>query len=780
MGTASISAGSAKSPDDGDLYLAVTLNGSDTGRVVRVRQKPVGCLAVEAKALAELQIKVPPSDPGTMICTTAIPGVTRAKYDASAQTLALTLGETARQPQVFDASQVKRTSETPEAPDFSAVFNYTLFAGFAADEWGEAPGFRTASATFDTHVYTPAGTLDQSAIFRTLASDPAIDVIRLDTRWSYENPASLTTVAAGDVISGGLSWTRSLRLGGVQVRKDFALRPDLVTTPTASLSGSAAVPSTVEVYANQSRLFAKDVDAGPFTIANLSTMTGPGTMRLVVKDASGRETVSEYAFYSSSQLLAPGLVDYSVEAGFARRFFGTLSDAYDENPVGSASFRYGLSPALTLEGHAEGGAGVINGGGGISAGLSHYAVAGVSLSGSQYGSRTGGQVSASIETALWDAKIFARSIRTFGEFDDLVSATADRSSFARRLAIGTAPYRRQDQIAVSVPIPATRGSMTVSYVSGEQDDGHRYQIASAGYAQPFVWENSTLSVNAFSDLLDRSNYGAFATLSFTAKRTTFAASLEATPQGISAGASAVEPVEFRPGSFGYSVATTQGAREEAYATATYRASAIQVSAGLRQAGKSSQFTAQADGAVAVLNGVHVSNRIEGAFAVVETGLPGVRVLQENRDVGVTDASGRLFLPALLARDANALALDPATIPIEAEIEDTLRTVTPPGRGGITVKYKSNPAPAAAIVAFVDAEGKPLPAGSDVNATGASPSTIGYDGEAYLTGLQPQNTVQITTPSGAACTARFSFTRRKGQVRIDAVPCLEPRQRQGMS
>ncbi|NEV03151.1 hypothetical protein, partial [Bradyrhizobium uaiense] len=38
--------------------------------------------------------------------------------------------------------------------------------------------------------------------------------------------------------------------GGLQAQRDFALRPDLITAPLATIGGSAAVPSTVDVYVN--------------------------------------------------------------------------------------------------------------------------------------------------------------------------------------------------------------------------------------------------------------------------------------------------------------------------------------------------------------------------------------------------------------------------------------------------------------------------------------------------------------------------------------------------
>ena len=44
-------------------------------------------------------------------------------------------------------------------------------------------------------------------------------------------------------------------------------------------------------------------------------MSGSGTARVVLRDASGRETVTNLPFYVSFKMLAPGLFDFSLEAG---------------------------------------------------------------------------------------------------------------------------------------------------------------------------------------------------------------------------------------------------------------------------------------------------------------------------------------------------------------------------------------------------------------------------------------------------------------------------------
>ncbi|OXH88115.1 hypothetical protein CA830_21265, partial [Burkholderia multivorans] len=89
---------------------------------------------------------------------------------------------------------------------------------------------------------------------------------RFDTSWSRSDPARPSTTQIGDAISGSLAWTRSVRLGGLQWRSNFALRPDLVTFPIPSLSGSAAVPSAVDLYINNVRQYTGNVPSGPFII----------------------------------------------------------------------------------------------------------------------------------------------------------------------------------------------------------------------------------------------------------------------------------------------------------------------------------------------------------------------------------------------------------------------------------------------------------------------------------------------------------------------------------
>ena len=161
-------------------------------------------------------------------------------------------------------------------------------------------------------------------------------------------------------------------MGGVQVRRDFTLQADVVRQPVPVISGTAAVPSTVDVYVNGLRSFSQTVNSGPFNISNLQNLASGGTARVVVRDASGRQVEQQLQLNPTALLLRPGLTDFSVEGGLARRNFGILSNDYDRRFLASASLRHGFNPNITLEAHAEGGAGLINAGVGAVAGLGAF------------------------------------------------------------------------------------------------------------------------------------------------------------------------------------------------------------------------------------------------------------------------------------------------------------------------------------------------------------------------------------------------------------------------
>ncbi|WP_119392981.1 fimbria/pilus outer membrane usher protein [Taklimakanibacter lacteus] len=747
------------------LQLETFINGVSTGLIGSFRRAPDGALSATADELSELGLV--PVDAARaadgMIELGRLPGVSH-EYDEAAQAIRFTAGDRQRIPRRLGAESRDETRPAAER-GFGALVNYALTANFDTTDYTHLPDYSGAFGYFDGRVFTPWGTLDSSFSARS-TREPGEYVTRLDTAWVYSDPGSLRTYVAGDFISSGLAWTRPIRMGGLQVRRNFALRPDLVTLPIPELSGSAAVPSALEIYVNGVRSYANDIPGGPFVVDNLPAVTGPGLARVVVRDtATGQETETEVAFYASARLLRPGLADYAVEAGFARTDYGISSDSYDGDAIASASWRYGLSDRLTLEAHGEGGAGLLNGGAGIVLGLGGWGVGSIAGAWSGVDGEQGFLIAGSLETAFGDWRLFLRSQRSFEDYNDLASVTAD--GFKEDLHFFSAtPPRALDQISLSIPLFVDASSLNLSFthIKNAADES---EIVGLSYDRPF-FADSTLFATAYADLGDSDEVGVYAGISMQLGGNISAgAGLEYAGGHTNAFVDAVKPDQDIEGSVGWRIHAGLGEEVNSRAAASYVGRHARLEAGARQYGRSVNLAAQLRGSVIAAGGdVFFAREIDDSFAVVDVGAPDVEVSAANRPVGRSGRSGKVIVPRLSAYERNRIAIDPANLPVDADIPETSRIVVPADKTGIVVSFRAKADGRAALVRFIDAGGRPLDAGlAGRSAEGGEEFIVGYDGEAYLTGLSPSNAVTIDLMDGSTCHARFDFYKAAGEQKL---------------
>ena len=219
------------------------------------------------------------------------------------------------------------------------------------------------------------------------------------------------------------------------------------------------------------------------------------------------------------------------------------------------------------------------------------------------------------------------------------------------------------------------------------------------------------------------------------------------------------------GDVGWQVAADAGQPSRQLAIGEYKAPFAVVDAGIDRTGRQAAYRATAEGALVFADSrLYATNTIYDSFAVVDTdGAAGVHVLQENRPVGVTDSAGTRLVPDLRSYEANRLAIDLADVPMDSTVTEPSRMVRPADRSGVVVHIPVRLSHGALLV-LVDAAGKPIPVGSHaVLGGGGAPMTVGYDGEAFATGLQAHNTLRVTRPDGTECSVRFDFTARKGDL-----------------
>lgn len=765
--------------------LEVVLNGRPTGQVGQFLDRE-GRLFARPEELQDLGFEVPSSAPrgeDGLVALDQLPGL-RVRVDRRRQTLVATAEDTALRPAELSAS--RRVRLAPLSPvGWGAVLNY------------DALGTWSGGATFggiglEGRAFSPFGTLTASGVTRFAVAPGQDRFLRLDTTYTYTEPDEMRRWRLGDVVAGALPWTRAVRLGGVQVASDFALRPDLVPTALPAFSGSAAVPSTVDVVVSGIRAFSQRVQPGPFEVRNLPMVTGAGDAIITVTDTLGRQTVTVLPFYASSVLLRPGLASYSLEAGPVRRGFGLVSDDYSRWAA-LGTVRYGLTDWLTLEGHAEATEGLHLGGVGAVLRVGTLGVLDAAVSYST-GRGPPGDALAGPESG----PLFSIGVRRTTRYLSLSAAASFASPGYRDVAaaFGSPVPRRTLRATLGLPL-GPFGSLSLSYVSQRGGtialrpgatlppdfatgaggvalfDGGRtdFSVVTASYSARIA-DGVSLYATAFADLERGGSNGLLVGFAIAFGRGITGSVSGSRDGGHDTLRLEAQRTAWSPGEAGFRVMDAEGRSSRRFAEVEYLGEWGRMTAGVDQSDGTATGRAGARGSVVVAGGgVFLADRVQDSFAVVRTGdVPNVPIRHENRPAGVTDSRGRLLVPSLRSFQNNRLSIDTDDLPLDVQARRTRVVVRPGDRAGVTVDFgvtSSN----AALLRLENAEGRPLPVGSVLRLPGLEPLPVGYDGETFASGLRPENEGEVELPDGARCRVRFAFRAVPGDVpTIGPVPC----------
>jgi outer membrane usher protein len=758
------------------LYLDVSLNGQPTQTVVSFYQLD-GRLYADLEDLRQLGLEtrglqnLPPlksvrldrvrAGEGRLVALDRVPGLSY-RYHAATQSIELEAGAGLVRPNVIG----RHASEVVEvSAGIGLVLNYDAFLQGSPDGGG-ATSFSMAN---EERLFSRWGLFDNRGVARIGGGQPGYT--RLDSSWHDDDPRALTTVQAGDAISSALSWSRAVRLGGVQFRRNFALRPDLITFPLPTLGGSAAVPSSVDLYVNNVRQFSSEVPSGPFVINNPVALTGGGQARLVVRDELGREVSTTLPLYVDNRMVATGLSSWSAEGGFLRRNYGLRSFDYGGTPAASASWRYGWSDALTLEGHGEAAAGLYDVGGGALLRLGQWGVSNASLAGSNAG---GVQAGLGYQLILPRLSFIAQTTRSYRPYRDLASLG------------GTPPPRIFDQLNLSLPILRTQ-TLGLSYIHSRDAaadgfsgpaGGGASRIASLTYtAQLRRW--CTLFANAYRNLGSDGGGGFWLGLSFDLGPRLVGFASGGRAQNLdNYGASLVHTADYNGGWEWGLQDGESGSSYSRLARAAYLGRYGELGAAAQYAQNQTLLSLEANGGLVYMDGTaQPSRHIYDSFALVSTdGVAGIPVLNENRVMGNTDGGGHLLIPDLNSYQHNRLAIDSLVLPADASIPLEHLDVVPRSQSGVLAHFVVKRYTAATVI-LVDAKGQPLPSGTLVHHQESGQDfVVGYDGQAFIENLDAHNHLQARNADPhlrLECKASFDYQRAADSSSlptIGPIPC----------
>ena len=612
-------------------------------------------------------------------------------------------------------------------------------------------GSTSVSGLFEVGLFAPLGSGTSTFVARS--SGAAAHLVRLESAWTIDDPDRLRSLRIGDGISrAGIGGT-PFRFGGLQFGRSFETQPGFVALPLPTLSGAAALPSVADVYVNSVLMGHQEVRPGPFAITDVPVVSGAGQVNLVVRDMLGRQTTISQSYYAAPELLRAGLDDYSVEAGFARRDFGTRSFGY--GPIfAAATYRYGLSDRFTAESHVEAMASVQEAGLATNFVLPGSALFNLGAAASHSSGGVGAMVTAGIQ-------------RNAPRLSYGVTAELLSDQF---VTYGSALRRPRRSLSAFTGMPLGFGSIGGSFTTRSYRDSPDLRIASA---------NATIRVFGFASLnvVGSKTWGAVANTALQlsaliplGRRTIATAGLSTRGGRESATATLQRNLPAGDG-VGYRFSGEAGASsrldgevavQTGFGTYTVDGSWTNRGGGTRLS---------ASGSVGMIDGsVFAARQLTQSFAAVRVGdLRDVGVYADNQLVGHTGRNGLMIVPNLRMFDDNPIRIETDDLPMSAQIVSDKQTVRPPRRAGVEVVFPVTGNRDAMLTVLLP-DGSAIPKGLRV-VTGSGEETVSAPGgKIYLATLRTRNTVTIHMDN-ASC--RFDVTLPPGgrpQPRLGPFTC----------
>ncbi|MEM9781723.1 MAG: hypothetical protein AAF899_04525 [Pseudomonadota bacterium] len=169
-----------------------------------------------------------------------------------------------------------------------------------------------------------------------------------------DDPGRAIRYGAGDVFTEGSAQLSSVNLLGLSVERLFdEIQPD---RPIRRVGRSSIVlerRARVDVFVNGALVSSFVADAGPLDLEDIPFVDINNRVEIVIEDELGRRTVEDITFGADLDLLEPGIVEFTLNAGLLPEFGGRTFE-YTDDPAASAFLRSGLTQRLTASAELQG------------------------------------------------------------------------------------------------------------------------------------------------------------------------------------------------------------------------------------------------------------------------------------------------------------------------------------------------------------------------------------------------------------------------------------------
>ncbi len=164
---------------------------------------------------------------------------------------------------------------------------------------------------------------------------------RHGTRLVYDLPEEATRIRVGDITPDYAGFQTVPDLFGLSVQQTYAqLQPGKTIRPTGSHSFSIERPSSVDIIIDDVLFRHIKLAPGNYNLSDIPLRAGANNVKLVIEDDTGARRTLEFSAFSGGELLAPGISEWSFNAGIK---------SYDQGAVQQASTPgNGAPPNMTV------------------------------------------------------------------------------------------------------------------------------------------------------------------------------------------------------------------------------------------------------------------------------------------------------------------------------------------------------------------------------------------------------------------------------------------------
>ncbi|MNR96209.1 Outer membrane usher protein HtrE precursor [compost metagenome] len=748
------------------LFLKISINSNISTDLISVRQDQDGKLYIRVRDLKTLRVKMDEHIPDTQwVCINELKGI-QFKYLEKEQALNLQVPSSMLTDYSVDLNGQQLTSPhlLKMKPLNAAILNYSLYHTMTNDEnvfSGSAEGiFNSAIGNFSS------GVLYNGSNENSYSHEKWV---RLESKWQYVDPEKIRIYTLGDFISNSSDWGSSVRLAGFQWSSAYTQRGDIVTSALPQFSGSAALPSTLDLYVNQQKIYSGLVPSGPFDIKQLPFISG-NEVTLVTTDATGQQSITKQAYYFSSKILAKGINEFSVDVGVPRYNYGLYSNDYDDATFASGAIRYGYSNSLTLSGGAEASTdGLSNLGTGFAKNLFGFGVINADIAASQYKDENGYSALVGLEGRICKNISFNTSYRkVFDNYFDLARVSQIR--YLKDNQITSEPQNYLSYSALADEI--FRAGMSYNFYEGYSAYLGYNQIKFSDNSYKLVSANLSGSLNknwgfytsAYKDYENHKDYGIYFALRYTPSTRINAITSVSSESGKTTYRQEINGFsDPQIGAFGWGgyVEHDQDAQENnASIYGSYRARAAYLTGRYNRIGENDQVALSATGSlVAAAGRIFAANEIGDGYAVVTNAGPQSQILNGGVNLGATDRTGRFLISNLRPYQLHHIYLDPSYLPLEWDVTSTNQTAFVGYRQGGLIDFGAHQV-VSGLVKLVDSNNSALLPGYSVRINGQQDGVVGYDGEVFIPNLLKQNKLEVDLLDYGSCQVNFAYENKQ--------------------